>query len=331
MTLPDLCVLPHEVGDLASAETLCAPATLRTRVRRWLATSFHSARWIQLANGKFDLVARREVPDSPLLRFEFGATAPREALDLATLISDGFMRTLFFGADQKLIETRGNWVGQLILSANGESCWQAPDGEIAPFRWHDLKPNQGLSQEWRARATDAQIATEIGAMLEDQASDCAFSWTWLGWSPRQRGRVWARAQGDDLDGCERVLRAIVRCDTHWQTEPSRELVFDLGALQRPFSSANSVNGQFYDGARFRDFSASQNRLFALVFERFGLNLNQPMERYSAARYYSHRHGYLWRLPVDLPSQHERLEALLDVRDWLRNKVSSAELDELMSE
>lgn len=331
MPLPELCLAPHEVGDLASSEPLCAPAISRVRAGRWLSASYN-ARWIQLANGKFDLVVRREVPDAPLMRFAFGRAnnAPPHKPDLAKLIARGdYMRCMFFGSDQKLIENRGNWAGELVLSPDGRSCWQAPDGEIAPFEWHNLKANRELPRWWRADATDSHIAAEVRAMLLDETSECAFSWRWLSWSQRERNRVWARVERGDLDACERVLRAIVRCDASWQTEPSRDLVFDLGALQQPFSAEDSINGHLFYGADACEFSASQNRLFRLVFEQFGLSLNRPMESYAAARHYSHRHGYVWRLPVALPSQHERLEALFDVRDWLRDRVSSEELATLM--
>ena len=330
MPLPELCLSPHEAGDLAFDEPLCAPAEMRARVGQWL-WSFYSARWIRLSNGKFDLVARRETPDAPLLRFAFGRTAPRQKVNLTTLIKGGFMRDLFFGADQKLLKNRGNWAGELILSPNGQSCWQAPDGEIAPFRWHNLKPNRDLPNWWRTRATDAQIEAEVRAMLTDETSDCAFGWTWLHWSQRQRNRVWARVERGDLDECERIARAIARCDASWQAEPSRDLVFDLDALQRPFGAEDCINGHLADGADVHEFSASQNRLFQLVFQQFGINRNQPMESYSTARHYSHRYGYIWRLPVALPSQHERLEALMDVRDWLRDQVSPDELAELMNQ
>ena len=332
--LPDLCLLPHEVGDLASDEPLCAPATMRVRVGRWRSASFYGARWIRLANGKFDLVARREAPDAPLLRFAFGRVdnAPRDKPDLAKLIGRcDFARCLFFGAGQKLMENRGNWQGELILSSNGESCWRAPDGEIAPFRWRNLKPNQALPREWRTRANDAQIEAAVRAMLHDETSDCAFGWRWLSWNPRQRQRVWARAERGDLDGCEQLLRAIVRCDDRWQTGSARDLVFDLGALRQPFAPGDALDGRLYDGSAVHEFCAAQNRLLALVFERFGLRLNQPMETYAAARHYSHRFGYVWRVPVAFPSQHERLEALMDVRAWLRDKVAAPELAELMEE
>lgn len=333
MLMPQLCLAPHEVGDLAFDEPLCAPATLRVRAGRWL-WSLYSARWIGLANGTFDLVVRREEPDAPLMRFAFGRAdnAPSRKPDLVELIGRGdYIRCLFFGADQKLIEKRGNWAGELVLSPNGQSCWQAPDGEIAPFEWHNLKANRELPRWWLARATDAQIEAEVRAMLRDEIGDCAFAWTWLRWSQRQRGRVWVRAGRGDLDECERVLRAIVRADAHWQSGATRKLVFDLGALDSPFATENSINGHLLDDAKYQEFSASQNRLFRLVFEHFGLSLNRPMESYSAARHYSHRHGYVWRLPVALPSQHERLEALMDVRAWLRDKVSPDELAELMEQ
>lgn len=332
MPLPELCLLPHEVGDLAPDEPLCAPAMLRARAWRWFSMSFYNARWIGLANGKFDLVARREVPDAPLMRFAFGMAdnAPCDFPHLAKLIGRGdFMRCLFFGADQKLIETRGNWHGELILSPDGRSCWQSPNGEIAPFEWRNLKARRPMPDWWRARATDAQIEAEVCAMLRDEASDCAFAWAWLHWSERQRGRVWARAGRGDLDACERVVRAIVRADSTWQSEPSRDLNFDLSVLDFPFAAETSINGHLLYDAKSQEFSASQNRLFRLVFEQLGLSLNRSMESYSAARHYSHRHGSIWRLTIALPSQHERLEALFEVRDWLRDKVSSTELTELM--
>ncbi len=329
MSLPALCLAPHEVGDLASGEPLCAPAEMRVRVGLRLAASFYCARWIRLSNGKFDLVARRETPHAPLLRFAFGRTAPRQKVNLTTLIKGGFMRDLFFGADQKLIKNRGNWAGELILSPNGQSCWQAPDGEIAPFRWHNLQPNRELPNWWRTRATDAEIEAEVRAMLGDKNSDCAFSWAWLGWSHVQRNRVWARAERGDLDECERLLRAIAGVDVNWQSGMGRDLVFELGAMYLPFAAGETIHSHIFDGTNIQEFSESQYRLFALVFAHFGLNMNQPMERYSAARHYSHRHGYVWRLAIVPPSQHERLESLLDLRDWLRDKVSPAELSELM--
>ena len=333
MDLPDLCLAPHEVGDLASSESLCAPAEMRVRVGLWRSASVYHARWIGLSDGKFDLVARRDAPDAPLLRFSFKRvdTAPPNFKLAKAIARCDCLRCLFFGADQKLIGHRGRWAAQLILSSDGQSCWQAPDGEIAPFRFSHLKPNQLLPRTLRTRESDAHIEAEVRAMLRDENSDCAFGWTWLHWSARQRNRVWARAQRGSLEECEKILRAITRSDRMWQTEPSRDLVLELGALEGRFGENNSIQAYLFAGRDNQEFSAAQNRLLSLVFAHFGISLNQPVERYGAARHYSHRHGYTWRISLDLPSQHERLEALFDVRDWLRDKIPTDELTSLMKE
>ena len=39
----------------------------------------------------------------------------------------------------------------------------------------------------------------------------------------------------------------------------------------------------------------------------------------------------WQIPVFAPTMHERLEAQLQLRDWLRDKVSPTELAELMGQ
>ena len=333
--LPELCLAPHEVGDLAPGEPLCAPADRRARAGRWR-WALYSARWIRLANGTFDLVARREAPGAPLLRFAFGKAdkTSRGKTDLAELIGRwDYVRCLFFGADQDLIKARGNWRGELVLSPDGQSCFRAPDGEVAPFRWHGLGPNQQLLRWWLARASDAQIEIAVREMLKDGHSDCAFAWAWLHRSAPRRARVWVRANHGDLDECERITRAIAvaSADADWQNAAKRTLIFEVGEMKSPFVTGDDVAGTLFDGVETREFSALQNRLFALVFAHFGLNLNAPMENYATARHISHAQGYAWRLSLALSSQHERLEARLQLREFLRDKVSSAELTELMRE
>ena len=74
-----------------------------------------------------------------------------------------------------------------------------------------------------------------------------------------------------------------------------------------------------------------HRLAELIFVHFGVSCDDEFIKSQIAT-----HGYGTRraqthyiVPVPTPTAHEQLEANLHLRDWLRDKVSPAELTELM--
>ena len=218
MALPDLCLLPHEAGDLAPDEPLCAPATHRITSKKH-PQHIYLVRWIAVEvapDRKYIWMARREsVANAPLLRDERG-TSDLKML-CSHLMRGKFERRLFFDSQLHLASTR-DWQFSFCLGEVGSTSWAFPvNHQFCPnqapfnnghFRWPHLPEDKPLSRSWRTDTSDAQLEKEVAAILRDADSDGSFTFRWLQLSdPRARPTPIC-----SYTGKHRALRAIVALD-----------------------------------------------------------------------------------------------------------------------
>ena len=349
MDLPEFCIAPHEIGGWASDEPLCAPAMTRVWVgNRWRKRAY-LLRAMQMSGwdaGRMMAVARcEERRDAPLLHIpyspfaqEFDWTGAKSAYHLTRCKLD---RILNFDANGRLSLATADWHRRLVLRRyeipfwfinhqHGENCrFQFP-----PVHWiFDLIFKR--YQRWFMWASDAQIEGEVGALLADPHSDCAFSWRWVGLSEQEKHQLQFCVKQGTLRQCEEILRAALWIDSTWSaSEDWRwEWLLDMaGENPDPLTSSVIVEKSELDnGGQRVELPPRLRRLLCLVCDYFVPRRNPATAMTSAVRFPLQYRRYFWRVPVDAPSQHQRLEAQLLLRDWLQGKVSSTELAELMEQ
>ena len=327
--LPNLCLLPHEAGDLDAGEPLCAPATARLDFMG----EAYLARPVRFRDGRVDAV-RKEADGAPLLWFSFEPLARtfERAMDKGR-----FYRSLFFDSNYRLMSARAPWQFRLVIHDSGEVHWHLPDGANARFKWKNsgLRARR-LPSDWRRQTRDKQIEAEIQAMLANSRSDCAFAVRWIQMSQREQDALLFATTNGTLDECREVIRAVLWSDFDLKFDSSWSWNILLSAIESrtvdPISPAEiAVQSTLEDDFALFSLSPRQSRLLRLIFENFGLHFTAQFKNNYLKSALCREQSAQWNIKVLAPSAHERLEAQLRLRDWLRDKVSPDELAALMNQ
>ena len=280
------------------------------------------------------LVARREAATSPpLLRLEQFPVPPHawnEREFTSRIRRRAITRKLAFNRDGRLISSRGDVYAVLTMSW-GQWAWMCEQG-AGYFNWPHLTDDAELAARFRAGASDAQVEREIAAMLADADSDCAFAWRWMRLSERERDRELVTVERGNLDEVAALLRALLWSDALWHDVAGWQWNVFVGlGSERQFEFDVGVEwSKIENEIETYELSPRLKRGLRLVFEHFQLWQNKRISaRVQARRIADGRDTYDWHVPVPIPTAHERLEARLQLRDFLRDKVTPAELAELM--
>ena len=341
--LPDLCLLPHEAGDLAPDEPLCAPATHRLTFRKH-PQHVYLVRWVEVGVGpdtEYIWMARREsIENSPLLRDE------RSTSDLKMLFSHlmrgKFERRLFFDSEFRLASTR-DWHFSFCLGEAGGTSLTFPVSrqfysQQAPpnnghFRWPHLSEGEHFSRSRRTDTSDVQLEQEVAAILRDADSDGSFTFRWLQLGTRERDQLLFAATRGNIERCEQLLRWILQSDRRWETEAVWTWDIHLGSGLGSLYDAQYVahESEIYSEKETFPLPVRLRRLLQLTLEYFPPSFKGNfIETTIFQSLWSYKYER-WQIPVFAPTMHERLEAQLALRDWLRDKVSADELAELIGE
>ena len=331
MPLPDLCLLPHEVGDLPLGEPLCAPADERVRVTHTIWGGDYLVRQILIGNGHIEFVARREILEAPLLYLPFLESA--ELLSVA-LNKGNFERCLYFDRDYNLVSSCASWHFCLKINSSGHSDWISRDGQKGRFKW--MKPPlyyERLSANWRIEATNKQIERDIHSMLNDCESDCAFALRWIQLCKDEQNALLFKVEKGTLESCRNLLRDALWSDTFFNSD-SWEWTVDLSDIgAHPIEEVmlgNALNASFIENTNYNyDLSLRQRRLLELVIKDFQLHHNRELGAKYLVQQIWKFDGWEWTFVIPKPSAHEQLEAHLNLRNFLHDKVTPAELAELM--
>ncbi len=337
MTPATFRLLPHEVGDLAPDVPLCAPAEWRVKTS-WLGGEF-LVRAVEFRSDKRTLVARHQGQiGAPLLRLNTSHLATRllgnDELIQNDLRHNQFERRLAFDEYGRLVKEIGQTRAWLHLNFTGQTFWMNNAEEQFRFVWRGFDREHRFDEKRRAQMTDAQIECEIGQMLSDEKSDCAFARTWLVSSEREREQSLYCAGRGSLSEIEALLRAVCVCGAGELPGANWRLMLNVAVGAGTAYYAGGAGEMLHRSYLSNDedsgpLSPVQVRLATLVLQHFELWRNWNAQTYTLVReQWRGGNGY-WRIPFSAPSMHDSLEARLLLRDWLQGKVSSTELDELM--
>ena len=348
MALPDLCLLPHEAGDLAPGEPWCAPAQHRVAFRRWFHKRWYLARPILNRWNLRQWILRDEKDEaSPLLLIgtprHYPSAQDAEFAECLKYPSNDprmeIARKIYFDSAGKLMTESGAGHRHLLISPVGQTYWV--DGEHGcKFPWKTLQHPSKFPAVWWANASDAQVEAEIRWLLNDDTSFCSFAWRWIDLSRRAKNELLFQVKRGTLGECEKLVRATVWSEPLQLNEDQNwEVLLSSGwswlgkaktfAMEEKIETSAAIRTR--DKSKCVNFCRRQEALLALIYREFGLHFNQEL----AKRHLDHRCGTFedinWAIPLPAPTQHERLESLLSLRDWLQGKVSPDELAALMGE
>ena len=276
------------------------------------------------------LVAREESnPQSPLLRFEL--LSDRELANPSLAVKrQKFTRRLMFDERRNLFDWSCSEKPYLLLQHHGFAywCWR---GENKMFYWkNDEGQQKRLSSDWVRQTPDVEIRRQIKEMLADTRSDCVFVWRWMQCDAQQRIQLIFSVDREIVETCERVLHAYAWSHPLWSDDIPLKWVFQIGVS----SSENLKENTFLvggDGTRANQLNASGHivLLRTLIWRHLDSHKKSELAKQIAPNQKTYLQHDFWIVQVPIPTAHERLEGRLLLRDWLRDKVSSTELAELM--
>ena len=334
--LPELCLLPREIGDFAASEPLCAPADERARVESGPRAGTYLARYLHGNNVGRAIVARRESPVSPLIYVHQAQTL---GMDIAHKINlQMFNRLLYFDADYRLISERGNWNYELAIHRGdrGEVNWSSRAGGAVNVRRDDCGTHWRCPVDWKFDTPDEQIERDINAMLRDENSYFAIAQSWNFSSEEQQARRLARFAQGDFDAFMRCLRNLVLSFDELDPSAERTLNSRIYQQNNDGSEANRLVLMLMDthltsGDERHRIAGLQAQTFEAIARYFRPHWN--LELHDLLVRHEIRSGKEINFPVQIivpaASAHQRLEARLQLRDWLRDEVGARELAVLL--
>lgn len=342
MLLPDLCLLPHEVGDLAPNEPLCAPANARVRVENGPRAGDYLVRFLNTHPGGEIIVARREAPVSPLIyliQHEFSGDDSARKIERQL-----FNRLLFFDGDCRLARSPNDWDYQLVIEAGerGDVDWiSRGKGDLESINLRSFDEKTQITRwlcplDWKFDTPDEQIERDIQQMLSDENSYFAVTLGWNISSNEARGRRLLRFANGDWDELMRCLRNLVLsfdeldAGVEWELS-SRIYKRSHFARENEFLAMLLRETHLVAGGKYHDLGELQARIFKAMMRYFAPVWDGELENLLKL------HG-IWdgretnfpiQVAVPVASAHQRLEARLQLRDLLRDQAGAPELAALM--
>lgn len=319
MSLPNIELPALELEELAETEPAVAPALIR----------FQSGEdWFLLRQCKSRyndpiLILCLDVLEAPLVRTHWPSSAAslRRALKQPeTLLQQGKWR-------RKLRYEPAS--DELILRVWTEtSQWTSP---LNPDHGRWKFPHQ-ITLDWLLRASDNEIRAQTQKLLQDPKSDCQFALNWLSLDEDERSSLALCARKGSYKELIQVLRwiTLVHCSDLIGNDTHLNLYVDRREDEDYEYSDDDI--KLFD----EDWENLIPSVSAFICFKFACRYFRPAYRKDLA-YYTAIQEELKGKPFrqfiyfSVPSHHERLEAQLLLRDFLRDKVSPAELCELMGE
>ena len=199
-------------------------------------------------------------------------------------------------------------------------------------RWQFPFP---ITLDWLLRTPEAEIRREAKLLLQDPQSDCSFALRWASVDENEKADIALRTAKGSVGECRNVLKwTLIHHYTDDVENGDWMGIYTSRSDKSPFKNKLDMD----DFCRFHDANWSQvelpeevERCFALAYSYFRLSYKSELRSYTAINDILKERPYLQMIYFSAPSQHEILEATLQLRDFLRDKVSPDELAELMGE
>ncbi len=303
------------------SEPLCAPTVARFKI----GANWYLVRTCREAYQDDPIVFMRlDAPNSPVVNSYWGEGQQDFQERLRT--PNAFLCHKHWRRD--LVYETGVFV--LTLDTSRSAKWSSETTQ-GFSRWNFPRD---VTLDWLLRDTDGAIRCETGKLLEDESSDCSFSWWWANLDNQEKAALAHRTQRGTPSEFVHIIRCIIwhHC-IHLIDDETRciiRLAKPNSAVQTRFQIyPTSLKPRLLPNLGFPPESA--RRCFELASSYFALDYRADWLQYTAIKEEINYNGVCPVVTICSPSYHQRLEAQLLLRDFLRDKVSPAELAELMGE
>ncbi len=361
MDLPTFELSPLEMQQVAESEVAIAPATARIAVRR----EDFLLRLCVGETGRNRLFFRLDAPLSPVFKVP-DLNTPTTKKILGLLKQDNEVQPSLFEEitftlwQEELpdlfheVLAAGNWRRDLALSVGPTTePVQVSFNGFGSMWFHDsyypkrrppvfLTPQgKGLGWEDLKIASDAELSQQILLWLEDPHSDCSFAYHWSQRPYEERIASAIEFKQGTWAEFARVLQLLA-----WNEDRIWEVRKTMASLGVSFSKKPRSNSQAMRGTEQYELevdvdvwdetqlSSHLKRGLDILHSYFCPYISPAVENTSIFRRNSRsspRYTLGYSFPLEPPTQHERLEARLQLRDWLQDKVAPEEIPFLLGE
>ncbi len=230
--------------------------------------------------------------------------------------TEGWGRLFFLNEDLQPTEDQPVW--RLFLAQSGWGEWSAaPDFYMksARFRWNE----NGDEARNLAHLPSLELLQHSLPELRDPNSDAAFARRFAPLKGTARHQLCRPLQHGSYAEWEHVLRLFIQSRTElWLNKSSVHYDIYVYAKQTQVSSKTCFNLQF------PKFYKWTRRYFAPALDKDLLGSCVAAQAW-------HTRRFSWSERIEQPTQHERLEALLQLREWLADKAAPDEIELLLRE
>ena len=182
--------------------------------------------------------------------------------------------------------------------------------------------------------SNEDIVSKVKAALLDEESDCSFSWRWAQANHEQKERLVARFKKGNFDEFNQVLKWLTHSHyTLWNEQSVVEwMVLLEGHTDGTEPSEAREKYTYQNISRGRvEFSNSFDPCLDVVHRYFLPSYDKALKRFSIFEHLASVSDFEIYIQISRPTQHERLEARLRLREWLVGKVAPEEIPALLGE
>ena len=254
---------------------------------------------------------------------DFGRTSPARTIShLKESIESNYWGR-YFVLDKSLnLADSNNGCNTLFLNWNGLAMFHEDEGSFARFRWSE----PCLEEMWNSPATE--LLERVVEQSRDDSSETHFAFWWATLSTAKHFDLMLPLARGTYQEWQKICRLLPTIFISWVDN------FDAKLYAR-FVADGSVESNFYQqsGRAFQQEieNSPLQQLARWLHEYFSPQPNEELSaRYPCARQWlKPNNRAVCEVRIDRPSQHERIEALLQLRDWLRDKATPADIEALL--
>lgn len=330
MSLPDFELGPLEMMDVHPSEPKIAPATARVQ----LGSLDYLLRLCQgrsrLAESQFFF--RLNFPLSPVVtnNLQSSAEALKAVVQHEEILHSWFSKYVMEENFSRKMSFCGSDSGQVMgLSIGEKVCHWSKSLRSSGGTPFEL-PYQRNGSLWIIEEPDNIIIGKVEQALNDEKSDCAFSWRWAQSEWKDNQRIVSQFKRGDFDEFVQVIRWLTQSHSAFQEKPLfiEWLIF----IQSCLEDESRGTGSYQDLPRAIATSTQKlDNLLNVVHDYFLPSYDDTLKRYSIIKHISRVSNFQIYVGVSIPTQHERLEARLNLREWLADKVAPEEIPALLGE
>lgn len=324
--IPDFRIEPCDALVLSEEEPLVAPSLFNFRVNFPDESVVFLARKVSFASGGQEIWIKRQAAPATLRLHGLSAEADAQAI---VNYYDKNVWTRWILLDENFQPARhmDAVVHRVFLLKGGTIYWAKTGTKPYQFKLTEVPERY----RWSEYYSTSEIARLIRKQVKDPRSDCAFCFRWSNLSITERNEWIYHTESETFAECQRILQLWMLTGDWWERAEEMVCVFDdlpsenNSVKARPNPLEDVGVRPVDDEHGWVETSSVQRRMLAIVDQHFGLYYDEECRQHQQLGL---KRPHCWYLSVKQPTFHERLEARLQLRDWLRDKVSPEELASL---